>query len=106
MYVNGKMIPAETNPGMGGGGGQRRMVEGVTSIMIYLIYFKNFHKCHNVPPPRTTIKILECVLQKEQNWPMLSRPLLKLFNSRRERFDRLIYRNISILFRTNMLMPS
>jgi hypothetical protein len=24
--------------------------------MIYLIYCKNFCKCHNVPPPSTTIK--------------------------------------------------
>jgi hypothetical protein len=24
--------------------------------MIYLIYCKNFCKCQNVPPPRTTIK--------------------------------------------------
>jgi hypothetical protein len=26
------------------------MVEGVNSILIYLIYCKNFCKCHNVPP--------------------------------------------------------
>jgi hypothetical protein len=55
MYVNGKMRPVETTPGMGEGeikenGG------GVNSSMIYLIYCKNFCKCHNVSPPSTTIK--------------------------------------------------
>jgi hypothetical protein len=29
---------------------------GGNSKMIYLIHCKNFCKCHNVPPPRTTIK--------------------------------------------------
>jgi hypothetical protein len=29
MYVNAKMVPVETIPGMRGRGGQRRMVEGV-----------------------------------------------------------------------------
>jgi hypothetical protein len=33
-------------------------MEGVNSSMIYLIYYKNFHKCHNVPPPSITIKII------------------------------------------------
>jgi hypothetical protein len=41
MFENGKMRPDETIPGMGEGG-QRRMVEGVNSIMIYC---KNFGKC-------------------------------------------------------------
>jgi hypothetical protein len=27
------------------------MTEGVNSSMIYMIYYKNFCKCHNVPPP-------------------------------------------------------
>jgi hypothetical protein len=31
------------------------MMEG-NSRMIYLIHCKNFCKCHNVPPPSTTIK--------------------------------------------------
>jgi hypothetical protein len=35
-----------TDNGRGGG--------GVNSV--YLIYFKNFCKCHSVPPPSTTIK--------------------------------------------------
>jgi hypothetical protein len=56
MYINGKMIPVETVPGMGGG--WRRMVEGVNSSMMYLIYYNNFCKCHNVPPP-STIKIIK-----------------------------------------------
>jgi hypothetical protein len=29
---------------------------GVNLSMIYLIHFKNFCKCHNVPSPSTTIK--------------------------------------------------
>jgi hypothetical protein len=41
------MRPAETIAGM---------VEGVNSSIVYLIYCKNFCKCHNVPPPSTTIK--------------------------------------------------
>jgi hypothetical protein len=36
MYVNAKMIPVETLPGIGGGG-WRREVEWVNSSMIYLI---------------------------------------------------------------------
>jgi hypothetical protein len=55
MYVNAKMIPDGTIPGMGDGR-QRRVLDGVNSSMIYLIYCKNFCKCHNVPPPSTTIK--------------------------------------------------
>jgi hypothetical protein len=51
MYENAKMIPVETIPGMGGGG-QRRMMEGVDSTMKYC---KNFCKSHNVPSPSTTI---------------------------------------------------
>jgi hypothetical protein len=34
----------------------RRVVEGVNSIMIYLIHCKNFYKFHNVPSTITTIK--------------------------------------------------
>jgi hypothetical protein len=49
MKISGKMRPAETIPGMGERG-QRRMVKEVKSSMIYLIYCKNFCKCHNAPP--------------------------------------------------------
>jgi hypothetical protein len=58
MYVNAKMIHGETVPGMGEEWrrGKRRMVEGVNSTVIYLIHCKNSCKCHNVAPPRTTIK--------------------------------------------------
>jgi hypothetical protein len=41
------------------GKGERRIKEnseGVPSSIIYLIYCKNFCKCHNVPLPSTTIK--------------------------------------------------
>jgi hypothetical protein len=31
-------------------------MEELNLSMIYLIYCKNFCKCHNVPPPSTTIK--------------------------------------------------
>jgi hypothetical protein len=55
MYVSAEVITVETIPGMGEGG-RRKVVEGVNSNMIYLIYCKNFCKCHNVSPPSTTIK--------------------------------------------------
>jgi hypothetical protein len=32
------------------------MKDEMNSSMIYLIYCKNICKCHNVPPPSTTIK--------------------------------------------------
>jgi sulfur relay (sulfurtransferase) DsrC/TusE family protein len=42
-------------------------VEEVNSHVICLIYFKNFYKCHNVPPPSTTIKkIMEKKVYKMQ----------------------------------------
>jgi hypothetical protein len=50
MYINGKMRTVETVPGMGGEG-----IKEMASI-IYLIYCKNFHKCHSVSPSSTTIK--------------------------------------------------
>jgi hypothetical protein len=31
------------------------MVNRVNSSMIYLIYYRKFYKCHNVPPPSTII---------------------------------------------------
>jgi hypothetical protein len=39
----------------GGREEQRRGVERMNSSMIYLIHCKKFCKCHNVPPPSTTI---------------------------------------------------
>jgi hypothetical protein len=81
MYANGKMISTETISGMGGRGGRkeekeegergkkgreggRRAGEGVNSSNIHLIQCKNFCKCHNVPPPSTTIK-LDVLTQKK-----------------------------------------
>jgi hypothetical protein len=32
------------------------MMEEVHSSIIYLIYFKNFCKCHSIPLPSTTVK--------------------------------------------------
>jgi hypothetical protein len=58
MYVNAKMMPVETHPGIRDGGGRREM-EGVNSSMIYLTYCKNLCKCYSVPPPSTTIIIKE-----------------------------------------------
>jgi hypothetical protein len=55
MYVNAKMIPIRTIPGMGEEG-IKENGGGVNLSMIYLIHFKNFCKCHNVPSPSTTIK--------------------------------------------------
>jgi hypothetical protein len=37
------------------GRGIKKNGEGVDSSMIYLIHCRNFCKCHNVPPPSTTI---------------------------------------------------
>jgi hypothetical protein len=47
------MRPVETIPGMVGE--IKKNGGGVNSSMIYLIYCKNFCKCHYIPP-RTTIK--------------------------------------------------
>jgi hypothetical protein len=55
MYVNGKMIPVETIPGMGRGK-RKENGGGVNSSMTYLIYCKKVCKCHNVAPPSTIIK--------------------------------------------------
>jgi hypothetical protein len=50
-----KMISIETIPGM-----EREGVKenggGMNSSTIYLLYYRNFCKCHSVPPP-STIKI-------------------------------------------------
>jgi hypothetical protein len=45
-------MPVETISQMGGGG-EKRMAERVNSSMIYLIYYKNVFKCHNITPPST-----------------------------------------------------
>jgi hypothetical protein len=50
IYVNGKMIPVETIPGIGGRGIKEN--DGVNSSIIYFLYCKSLCKCHNVPPPR------------------------------------------------------
>jgi hypothetical protein len=41
---------------IGGRGRLRRMMEGVNSSMIYLIYCKNLCRFYIVPPPNTTIR--------------------------------------------------
>jgi hypothetical protein len=37
-------------------GGWVIKVEGMNSRMMHLIHCKNFNKCHNIPPPSTTIQ--------------------------------------------------
>jgi hypothetical protein len=49
------MIHVETVPGMGEGG-KKENSGGVNSGMMYLKHYKNFCKCHNVPPAIKTIK--------------------------------------------------
>jgi L-lactate utilization protein LutB len=49
------MRPLETIPRISGVE-KRRAVDWVSSSMIYLIYCKDFCKCHNVPPLSITIK--------------------------------------------------
>jgi hypothetical protein len=39
-----------------GRGGIKESSGGVNSNVMYLIYCKNFYKCHSVPPPSTTMK--------------------------------------------------
>jgi hypothetical protein len=67
------IIPVETTPGIGEGR-RRRMVEEVNSCMIYLIHCDNLCKCHNVPPPITTIK--EKTLNTSQKISMIREDLL------------------------------
>jgi hypothetical protein len=52
MYVNAKMIPVEIIPGMGGGIKERSR-GGVFKYNNDI--FDTFCKCHNIPPPSTTI---------------------------------------------------
>jgi hypothetical protein len=56
MDVNVKMRPVDTIPGIGGRGDKREWWRGVNSSMIYLIHYKNFCKCHNVPPSQQNEK--------------------------------------------------
>jgi hypothetical protein len=47
VYVNAKMIPVETVPGIRGGGMGERS-RGGNSSMIYLIYCKHLCKCYGI----------------------------------------------------------
>jgi hypothetical protein len=55
MHVNAKMIPVESITGMGERE-WRRVLEEINSNIICLRHCKNLCRCHNVPPPSTTIK--------------------------------------------------
>jgi hypothetical protein len=59
VYVSGKMITAEIIPRMREG--VKRMMEEMNSSMIYLMYCKNFCKCHMFlhPENNTKLKIKE-----------------------------------------------
>jgi hypothetical protein len=48
MYVNGKMKSVETIPGIEGGR-KKRMMEGVNSSIIYLIYLRTFVNATRYP---------------------------------------------------------
>jgi hypothetical protein len=53
MYINAKMIPVETVPGISGWGIE---LEEENSSKMYLIHCKNLCKCYNIPPPSTIEK--------------------------------------------------
>jgi hypothetical protein len=55
MYINAKMIPVETVPGIRGGEMGQRSGGGESKNDI-LIHCKNLCKCYNVPTLNTTIK--------------------------------------------------
>jgi hypothetical protein len=55
MYVNAKMIPVETVPGIRERGMGERSREWGDSSIIYLIHCKSLCKCYSVSPPSTTI---------------------------------------------------
>jgi hypothetical protein len=55
MYVNEKMRPVETVPGIRGGKMGERS-GGRNSSMIYLIYYKNLCKCYSVHTVSTAMK--------------------------------------------------
>jgi hypothetical protein len=63
MHVNGKMVPAETISGMVGVG-IKENDGGVNLTMMHLISCKNFCKCHAIPIPSATIKILRSKAKK------------------------------------------
>jgi hypothetical protein len=47
-------------------GKEVRRMNTVQEIMIYLIHYKNFCKCHNIPPPATTNKGKKKELEREK----------------------------------------
>jgi hypothetical protein len=55
MYKQEKMVSVETILGMGEGRNKEEWWRAHSTVT-YLIYCENFCKCHNVSPPRTTIK--------------------------------------------------
>jgi hypothetical protein len=55
MYVNAKMIPVETVPGIWKEDGTEQWRRGIL-VRYYLTHFKNLCKCYNVYPPNLTIK--------------------------------------------------
>jgi hypothetical protein len=53
--------------GKEGGIKENEMMEGVNSTMIYLVYYKNFYKCHNGPlaQPFKKLKINKEIRRKQ-----------------------------------------
>jgi hypothetical protein len=56
MYVNAKMIPVETVPGIRGEGMGESDGESEFKYDVFDIHCKNLCKCFNVPLPSITIK--------------------------------------------------
>jgi hypothetical protein len=50
MYVNVKMRPVDTVPGIGRGEMKESSGGGLNLSMIYFIHCKNLCKCYSVPP--------------------------------------------------------
>jgi hypothetical protein len=77
------------------------MVEGMNSNIMYLIYCKNFCKCHNVSLPNTTIKERRKEGKKEEGRKEEERERKKKErnNEREKKVDlfRLIYNHSSCL---------
>jgi hypothetical protein len=55
------MISLKTIAGMGG-----RILEWEYSIMLCLKYYKNFSKCHKIPPHSTTVKSFKRSIQVQR----------------------------------------
>jgi hypothetical protein len=62
------------------GRGMKESSQRVSSSIIYLIYCKSFCKCHNVPPPSTTTKIVITIIAITQAQNQKKKRKLSTFN--------------------------